>query len=175
MPFGLTSAPREFTKRLKPEVSILRKIGLRLIIYLDDIIILNQSSQALLRDRDSALWLLQTHSELGEVLIDSISNDRISGIHDQFRLDDVNLALKEGLRLTDPMPNDIDSRDGLRQSIIQIDRKTKRLSPSSTLLQPPSNDKGQGSSLRQLQHGSVSGCRMQRGNPLVASPLSFIH
>ena len=38
LPFGLASAPRVFTKLLKPVLSILRQGGIRLIVYLDNIL-----------------------------------------------------------------------------------------------------------------------------------------
>lgn len=47
LPFGLSSAPWVFTKLLKPVVAYLRQQGIRLIIYLDDILILNQSRESL--------------------------------------------------------------------------------------------------------------------------------
>ena len=60
LPFGLGPALRLFTKLLKLVVALLRRLGLRLIIYLDDIIIVfNQSQEGIVRDRDSTLWLLQ--------------------------------------------------------------------------------------------------------------------
>ena len=40
-------------------VALLRRLGLRLIIYLDNIILFNQTQEGVLRDRDSTLWLLQ--------------------------------------------------------------------------------------------------------------------
>ncbi|XP_064461987.1 uncharacterized protein LOC135372255 [Ornithodoros turicata] len=43
LPFGLTSAPRVFTKLMKPVVAYLRSRGVRLVIYLDDILIMDQS------------------------------------------------------------------------------------------------------------------------------------
>ena len=47
LPFGLTSSPRVFTKVLKPLVGILRQMGIRLVIYLDNILILHQSREEL--------------------------------------------------------------------------------------------------------------------------------
>ena len=41
--FGLGCAPRIFTKILKVPVSVLRRLGCRLIIYLDDLILMAQS------------------------------------------------------------------------------------------------------------------------------------
>ena len=43
LPFGLTSAPRIFTKLLKPVTAFLRERGVRLIIYIDDILVMAQS------------------------------------------------------------------------------------------------------------------------------------
>jgi len=47
LPFGLSVAPRVFTKLLKPVVGLLRQAGTRLIIYLDDLLILHQSKEVL--------------------------------------------------------------------------------------------------------------------------------
>lgn len=38
VPFGLGIAPTVFTKVLKPVVTSLRRVGIRLIIYLDDLL-----------------------------------------------------------------------------------------------------------------------------------------
>ena len=59
LPFGLAPTPLYFTKLLKPVVALLRRLGLRMIVYLDDIIVFNQTRERILRDRDSTLWLLQ--------------------------------------------------------------------------------------------------------------------
>ena len=58
LPFGLAAGPRLFTKMLKPVVAILRRTGVRLVIYLDDMILLNQTPEGLVKDRDSALHVL---------------------------------------------------------------------------------------------------------------------
>ena len=42
LPFGLSAASRVFTKLLKPVVGFLRQIGCRLIIYLDDLLMMHQ-------------------------------------------------------------------------------------------------------------------------------------
>lgn len=42
LPFGLASAPWAFTKLLKPVVAFLRSLVCRLVIYLDDLILLDQ-------------------------------------------------------------------------------------------------------------------------------------
>ena len=43
LPFGLTSAPRVFTKILKVAMTILRSLGLRMITYIDDILIMAET------------------------------------------------------------------------------------------------------------------------------------
>lgn len=61
LPFGLSSAPRVFTKLLKPIMAYLRRQGIRLVIYLDDILIMNSCPAALVKD------LLLVRSTLEEV------------------------------------------------------------------------------------------------------------
>lgn len=45
MPFGLTSAPRYFTKILKPPMSCLRKKGVRVFNYIDDLFIIGETER----------------------------------------------------------------------------------------------------------------------------------
>ncbi len=59
LPFGLASAPRVLTKLMKPVVALLRRSGIRLIIYLDDILFMNQTPTGLRRDISTALHLLE--------------------------------------------------------------------------------------------------------------------
>ena len=58
LPFGLASAPRVFTKLLKPVVAILRQGGIRLIVYLDDILLMAPSAEQVLQHAASTLNLL---------------------------------------------------------------------------------------------------------------------
>ena len=60
LPFGLGSAPRTFTKIMKPVIGLLRRIGMRLMICLDDILLLNQSKDNIQTDIDIMIWLLQS-------------------------------------------------------------------------------------------------------------------
>ena len=45
LPFGLCTAPRVFTKVLKPAIELLRSVGIRLVIYMDDMLIMAHSTQ----------------------------------------------------------------------------------------------------------------------------------
>ena len=59
LPFRLASAPRVFTKLMKPVVGLLHQLGIRLIIYLDDMLIMTQSREIVLQHASTALDLLQ--------------------------------------------------------------------------------------------------------------------
>ena len=55
--FGLSSAPWIFTKALKPVAAFFRRRGVRLIIYLDDILIMHQNRENLLTLAQEAIEL----------------------------------------------------------------------------------------------------------------------
>jgi hypothetical protein len=50
LPFGLSSAPRVFTKVMKPIVAELRSKGIKIVIYLDDLATLSHSADAALNE-----------------------------------------------------------------------------------------------------------------------------
>ena len=50
LPFGLKSAPHIFTKILKPVTGILRKMGIRIKVYLDDMLIMNSTLEGARKD-----------------------------------------------------------------------------------------------------------------------------
>lgn len=59
LPFGLAQAPRDFTKLMKAPMGFLRRIGIRLVIYLDDIIVMNKNRDQLLRQGKTVATLLE--------------------------------------------------------------------------------------------------------------------
>ncbi|CAC5420424.1 unnamed protein product [Mytilus coruscus] len=59
LPFGIAVAPRIFTKLMKVPMALLRCLGVRLIVYLDDILIMNQSNQKILSDLSTVLSILR--------------------------------------------------------------------------------------------------------------------
>ena len=58
-PFGLASAPRVFTKILRSVVFFLRSKGIRCVIYLDDILLLDQDKAKLMEHTATTLSLLE--------------------------------------------------------------------------------------------------------------------
>ena len=59
LPFGLCTAPRVFTKILKPAVEMLRSLSIRLVIYMDDMLLMADSKQKLAEHIQSTLFLLK--------------------------------------------------------------------------------------------------------------------
>ena len=62
LPFGLSCAPRVFTKLMKPVVAFLRERGMRLIIYLDDMLVICNSQEEL---RENVLLMKDLFGVLG--------------------------------------------------------------------------------------------------------------
>ena len=58
LPFGLCTAPFTFTKLTKPLVQFLRRVGIHILIYLDDMLLSAQSKQQLLEHISTVIWLL---------------------------------------------------------------------------------------------------------------------
>ncbi|XP_078616244.1 uncharacterized protein LOC144884664 [Branchiostoma floridae x Branchiostoma japonicum] len=64
-PFGLNCIPRAFTKITKPIIAVIRSQGIRIIIYLDDILILGTSAQEC---RDNLKFVIDLLTSLGFLL-----------------------------------------------------------------------------------------------------------
>ena len=60
MAFGLAPAPRVFTKLMKVVVALLRKKGIRLVIYLDDLLFFSKTRKGGLSDLSTAISLLKS-------------------------------------------------------------------------------------------------------------------
>ena len=57
--FGVGPGPRIFTKLLKVPLTILRRLMIKLVAYLDDLLIMGKSIEETLQARDSVLYLFQ--------------------------------------------------------------------------------------------------------------------
>ena len=65
LPNGYTEGPRKFTKVLKPPMSVLRKKGVNVADYIDDLITMNKSQS---RCYDNIAIIIKTLDELGFVI-----------------------------------------------------------------------------------------------------------
>ena len=65
LPFGLFCAPWVFTKTLKPVVTLFRELGVRLVIYIDDILIMAETRE---QARDHTLCLIHLLENLGFIV-----------------------------------------------------------------------------------------------------------
>jgi hypothetical protein len=63
VPFGLSSVPWIFTKILKPVAALLREHGVRLTVYIDDILIMAESKE--LAEEHTAALVLSVLKILG--------------------------------------------------------------------------------------------------------------
>ena len=59
LPFGLTSAPWVFTKTLIPIAALGRELGFRLVIYIDDILLMAESKEMAQEQGTALIYLLQ--------------------------------------------------------------------------------------------------------------------
>ena len=60
LPFGLASAPRMFMKVLHLVVGLLRRMGIRCVVYLDDLLIMCQDKEEAVRQTWEAIDLLES-------------------------------------------------------------------------------------------------------------------
>ena len=61
LPFGLTSSPRIFTKVLRPLIKLIRSKGIRVVAYLDDLLLMARTKEELLLHTASLRKCLQDH------------------------------------------------------------------------------------------------------------------
>lgn len=57
--FGLAIAPRVFTNLLRTPIALLRRMCIRLIVYMDDILIMNQSYQGVQSDLQTVVAMME--------------------------------------------------------------------------------------------------------------------
>ena len=79
LPFILLPAPWIFTKTLKPAAVLLRELGVHLIIYIDDMLVLAQTKEKAERHAQVLVYLLEC---LGLVINQKKSMLRVSQIMD---------------------------------------------------------------------------------------------
>ena len=92
LPFGLSAAPRVFTKLLKPILATLRQRGIRLIAYLDDFLIVGKSkkeTEEAFQETKALMGESWLHDKRGQMSEQSISGDRVPWVLSRFKAHDV--------------------------------------------------------------------------------------
>ena len=90
--FGLGPAPRIFTKLMKIPISILRRINISVLIYLDDMLIMGQTLEEIQMSRDTVMFLLQNLGfviNLRKSVFSSYAGDGIFGSENKFSNNDI--------------------------------------------------------------------------------------
>ena len=81
LPFWFASAPRVFTKLMKPVVGLLRPLGIRPIVYLDDMLLIAQSGDIALQHASTASFArVELHNKLSEFGPSPFHKDEFSRI-----------------------------------------------------------------------------------------------
>ena len=73
---GLGPAPRIFTKLLKVPITLLKRVNIRIIIYLDDMLLMGKTLPEFLMVRDTLIFLLQHFG----FVINLKKSNRVSGL-----------------------------------------------------------------------------------------------
>ena len=81
--FGLGPAPRIFTKLLKIPMLILRRINIRIVIYLENMLIMGQTMEEIIMSRDTVIFPLQHlgfMSNLEKSILNSVQETEFFGV-----------------------------------------------------------------------------------------------
>ncbi|KAK3101403.1 hypothetical protein FSP39_003322 [Pinctada imbricata] len=121
LPFGIALAPRVFTKLMKVPMAILRRLGIRLIVYLDDILIMNQSLAELQSDLSTAVYLLRGLGFIinaKKICFHPYESNRISRFYGSFGNNDTFVAKGKGSENSRPMSRIVKQPRGVRSSFV---------------------------------------------------------
>ena len=99
LPFGLSSAPLVFTKTLRPVVTLLRELGLRIVVYIDDVLVMAESEAQL---KDHVQCLVYLLENLGYIInykkisVDTNKTVGVSRVHSGLRLNRAETSNRQG-------------------------------------------------------------------------------
>ena len=178
LPFGIASAPRVFTKILKPVIGLLRKQGIRLIIYLDDFLLMASTEETLSYHVTLTVTLLEMlgfvvnyqKSQLNPTQLIEFLGFRINSITITIShpLDKVKGIRKECQKV-------LENPDIMIKRASSAPRETKCFDPDSipstpSLSSHPSSQKAQSSSSCGLRVPSMLDCGSTRRTKMVERP-----
>ena len=152
LPFGLASAPWVFTKTLKPVAALGRELGIRMVVYIDDILLMAEIKEKA-RDQASSLIYLVTvpgfHSKHGEDSVRTLAMPRVPGFHGRHHQDGAKSTSSEDNKDSGGVPTVVRGGAGYSPCPLQInwqDECHESGDPTGTpVLQEPTNGPGNSS------------------------------
>ena len=177
LPFGLNIAPSLFTRLMKPVAGFLRKRGVRLILYLDDMLIIGSTPREVNDFTQMAVNLLSAgvHNQPGQIGSNPNSGYNISRVYNQFNNHAFHSTLRESTEITDTLPTDSfelegsPSNPGPTSGSFGILSPSRVASTSSFLLPTSSSHQRSEPNESQLRGSSFVMLPVPRGNQLVAT------
>ena len=125
--FGVGPGPRIFTKLLKVPLTVLRRLMIKLVAYLDDLLIMGKTIEETLQARDSVLYLFQ---QLGFTI-----NWEKSVLQPTQEIEFLGMNLnslasrREGPELIEPLSGDSSVKENIFKGTGQSDRKVTGNTP----------------------------------------------
>ena len=129
--FGLGPAPKVFTKLLKVPITLLRRLNIRLIIFLDDILLMQPIQRAAFDEQGYSYILtsaLRFHNKCQEVSVPTVSKNRVLGHDDRFCGDDIESSKRENRKNQSQMSKDALEQTSNNKGTSPIDRAVNILS-----------------------------------------------
>ena len=96
LPIGLSSSGRIFTKAMKPVIAFLRAMGIRLLIFLDDILIMASSHKLTMQHTD--LVILGVFDKLPKVYSHPFKGVAILGLRSKLRSNETSLTKRKAFK-----------------------------------------------------------------------------
>ena len=152
LPFGLASAPWVFTKTLKPIAALGRELGIRLIVYIDDILLMAETEKKARDQASGLIYLLQCLGftvNIEKTVLDPSQYLEFLGFMVDTTKMELSLPAPKNKKDSGGVPTDI--RGGACNSPhpLQIDWQNECHKPgdptSSSVLQEPTNGPDNGS------------------------------
>ncbi|KAA6403320.1 MAG: hypothetical protein EZS28_001149 [Streblomastix strix] len=99
MPFGLQTALYIFHKHLHQSITLLRKEGIRMIVFIEDILILAQNPDLLILQTQRAKQLLESIEWIISPKLILISSQQVQHIGQMWNLTNLNIRMPEDKRI----------------------------------------------------------------------------
>ena len=137
--FGLGPAPRNFTKLMKIPIALMRKLNIRLIVFLDDILIMASSMEEAVITRDTDIFTAEfrIHNQCKEIGISPSPDFAISRSRNKFLRDDSQSSFRKEGKNYSTLPIYSGSVGSLNKGVDTVGRSSILIGNSSFTSTPP--------------------------------------